>query len=161
MYFSHQGPTTARPAQSQPANSKRTRSAPDFSEVRADACDSDAEKWPICRPRHASPLGQIPAPKPAAASFAGLEPGRVVLIDLSQSTRGKGAIREGRLVVWTHTIAEIVRHTRPAGPVDFTPRILVYLIACEASFMGTIPQAILRPQRKACSHRRPSMHDVR
>ena len=35
---------------------------------------------------------------------------------------------------------------RPVGPVDFTPRDLVYHIACEASIMGTIPQAILRPQ---------------
>ena len=86
--------------------------------------------------------------------------GRGVLEHLSQSTRGKGAIREGKLVVWTHTIAEIVRHTRPVGPVDFTARNLVYDIACEASIMGTIPPAILRPQRKACSHRRPSMHDV-
>ena len=88
------------------------------------------------------------------------EPGRVVLEHLSQSTRGKGAIREGKLVVWTHTIAEIVRHTRPVGPVDFAAQNLVYDIACEASIMGAIPQAILRPQRKACSHRRPSMHDV-
>ena len=88
------------------------------------------------------------------------KPGRVVLEHLSQSTRGKGAIREGKLVVWTHTIAEIVRHTRPVGPIDFAARDLVYDIACEASIMGAIPQAILRPQRKACSHRRPSMHDV-
>ena len=86
----------------------------------------------------------------------GSEPGRIVLKDLCKWTRGKGAIREGKLVVWTHTIAEIVRHTRPVGPVDFTPRSLVYHIACEASIMGTNPQAILRPQRKACSHRRPS-----
>ena len=64
-------------------------------------------------------------------------------------------------MVWTHTIAEIVRRTRPAGPVDFAPRSLVYHIACEASIMGTIPQAILRPQSKACSHRQSSVHDVR
>ena len=95
-----------------------------------------------------------------AREMRGLEPGRVVLEHLSQSTRGKGAIREGKLVVWTHTIAEIVRHTRPVGPIDFAARDLVYDIACEASIMGAIPQAILRPQRKACSHRRPSMHDV-
>ena len=63
-------------------------------------------------------------------------------------TRGKGAIREGKLVVWTHTIAEIVRHTRPVGPIDFTARDLVYDIACEASIMGTVPQAILRPHAK-------------
>ena len=63
-------------------------------------------------------------------------------------------------MAWTHTIAEIVRHTRPVGPVDFAAQNLVYDIACEASIMGAIPQAILRPQRKACSHRRPSMHDV-
>ena len=54
----------------------------------------------------------------------------------------------------------IVRGDRPVGPVDFAAQNLVYDIACEASMMGAIPQAILRPQRKACSHRRPSMHDV-
>ena len=85
-------------------------------------------------------------PATVAASFAGFEPGRVVLEHLSQSTRGKGAIREGKLVVWTHTIAEIVRHTRPVGPVDFAAQNLVYDIACEASIMGAIPQAIVRPQ---------------
>ena len=46
----------------------------------------------------------------------------------------------------TRAGSEIVLHTRPVGPVDFTPRDLVYHIACEASIMGTIPQAILRPQ---------------
>ena len=88
---------------------------------------------------HKKPCDGVRAVDIAGASFAGLEPGRVVLMNLSQSTRGKGAIREGKLVVWTHTIAEIVRHTRPAGPVDFAPRSLVYDNACEASFMGTIP----------------------
>ena len=60
-------------------------------------------------------------------------------------------------MVWTHTIAEIVRHTRPVGPVDFASRDLVYHIACEASIMGTIPQAILRPQ--APTRRRRSAPD--
>ena len=55
--------------------------------------------------------------------------GLVVVTDLSHWTRGKGAIREGKLVVWTHTIAEIVRHTRPVGPIDFTAQKLVYDIA--------------------------------
>ena len=112
------------------------------------------------RARPAEATVRFVRPATVAASFAGFEPGRVVLEHLSQSTRGKGAIREGKLVVWTHTIAEIVRHTRPVGPVDFAAQNLVYDIACEASIMGAIPQAILRPQRKACSHRRPSMHDV-
>ena len=49
-------------------------------------------------------------------------------------------------MVWTHTIAEIVRHTRPVGPVDCAAQNLVYDIACEASIMGAIPQAIVRPQ---------------
>ena len=60
-------------------------------------------------------------------------------------------------MAWTHTIAEIVRHTRPVGTVDFTAQKLVYDIACEASLMGTIPQAILlscgRKEKLACSHR--------
>ena len=61
----------------------------------------------------------------------------------------------------TRAGAVIVRGDRPVGPVDFAAQNLVYDIACEASIMGAIPQAILlRPQRKACSHRRPSMHDV-
>ena len=48
-------------------------------------------------------------------------------------------------MAWTHAISEIVRVNLPVGPVDFAARNLVYDIACEAS-MGTIPQAILRPQ---------------
>ena len=55
------------------------------------------------------------------------------------------AIREGRLVAWTHAVSEIVMGNRPVGPVGFTARNLVYDIACEASIMGTIPQAILPP----------------
>ena len=102
------------------------------------------------------PWAKFQRPNLPQPVLLGSEPGRIVLKDLCKWTRGKGAIREGKLVVWTHTIAEIVRHTRPVGPVDFTPRSLVYHIACEASIMGTNPQAILRPQRKACSHRRPS-----
>ena len=74
--------------------------------------------------------------------------------------RTECAIREGKLVARTRAGSGIVRHTRPVGPVDFAAQNLVYDIACEASMMGAIPQAILRPQRKACSHRRPSMHDV-
>ena len=74
--------------------------------------------------------------------------------------RGKGGIREGKLVARTRAGSGIVRGDRPVGPVDFAAQNLVYDIACEASIMGAIPQAILRPQRKACSHRRPSMHDV-
>ena len=53
-------------------------------------------------------------------------------------TRGKGAIREGRLVAWRHAFSEIVMGDRPVGPVDFAERNLAYHIACEAS-MGTIP----------------------
>ena len=40
----------------------------------------------------------------------------------------------------------IVRGDRPVGPVDFAAQNLVYDIACEASIMGAIPQAIVRPQ---------------
>ena len=93
-----------------------------------------------------------------AASFAGLEPGRVVLEHLSQSTRGKGAIREGKLVVWTHTIAEIVRHTRPVGPVDFAAQNLVYDIACEASIMGASHRLSCgRKEKLAATDGRPCM----
>ena len=75
----------------------------------------------------------------------GKKPGRVVLVDLRDTTkrmRDKG----GKACGADARRSEIVLHTRPVGPVDFTPRDLVYHIACEASIMGTIPQAILRPQ---------------
>ena len=49
-------------------------------------------------------------------------------------------------MAWRHAFSEIVMGDRPVGPVDFTARNLVYDIACEASIMGTIPHAILRPQ---------------
>ena len=84
----------------------------------------------------------------------------LAITDLCKWTRGKGTIRGCMLVARTRVGYEIVRHTRPVGPVDFAAQNLVYDIACEASMMGAIPQAILRPQRKACSHRRPSTHDV-
>ena len=81
-----------------------------------------------------------------AASFAGFEPGRVVLEHLCNLKREKGAIREGRVVARTRAGAVIVRGDRPVGPVDFAAQNLVYDIACEASIMGAIPQAIVRPQ---------------
>mgnify|MGYP003314279328 CR=1 FL=1 len=68
--------------------------------------------------------------------------GRVVLIDLCKWTRGKGRIREGKLVARTHAGSGIVRGDRPVGPVDFAAQNLVYDIACEASIMGAIPQAM-------------------
>ena len=54
--------------------------------------------------------------------------------------------REGRVVARTRAGAVIVRGDRPVGPVDFAAQNLVYDIACEASIMGAIPQAIVRPQ---------------
>ena len=75
-----------------------------------------------------------------------LDSGRVVLIDLCKWTRGKGGIREGKLVARTRAGSGIVRGDRPVGPVDFAAQNLVYDIACEASIMGAIPQAIVRPQ---------------
>ena len=45
-------------------------------------------------------------------------------------------------MAWTHAVSEIVMGDRPVGLVDFTSRDLVYHIACEASIMGTIPQAM-------------------
>ena len=42
----------------------------------------------------------------------------------------------------------IVRGGRPVGTVDFAAQNLVYDIACEASIMGAIPQAILRAAAK-------------
>ena len=60
-------------------------------------------------------------------------------------------------MAWIHTISEIVRVNLPVGPVDFAARNLVYDIACEASIMGTIPHAILRPQ--AATH--PPVEDPR
>ena len=103
------------------------------------------------------PFHRLNLPPPV---LRGSEPGRIVLKDLCKWTRGKGAIREGKLVVWTHTIAEIVRHTRPVGPVDFAPRSLVYDNAREASH-GHHPIGYLAAAKKSLQPPAAVQHDVR
>ena len=80
----------------------------------------------------------------------GWESGADIIVDLPHllllPRRGKGGIREGKLVARTRAGSGIVRGDRPVGPVDFAAQNLVYDIACEASIMGAIPQAIVRPQ---------------
>ena len=76
---------------------------------------------------------------------------RTLASSTSATRRKEWETRSRRVRAWTHAVSEIVMGDRLVGPVDFASRDLVYHIACEASIMGTIPQAILRPQ--APTHR--------